>query len=44
MFYEGPKGDENGLLLVALLWALPMVWLAFTVVWWLLRSLGLFEL
>ena len=28
LFYHGPRGDEPGSVLVALLWSLPVFWLA----------------
>lgn len=42
LFYQGPRGDEPGSLLVATLWGLPVFWLALAILWWVVRLLGLF--
>jgi hypothetical protein len=43
MFYEGPKGDEDGMWQVGMLWAVPVVILFLAVVWWIARLVGLFD-
>lgn len=43
LFYQGPLGDEPGLLRIALLWAIPFVGLFTAIIWWTLRLLGLFN-
>lgn len=43
MFYQGPKGNEDNLWQVGLLWAIPMVIFFLAFAWWTLRLLGLFD-
>ncbi len=43
MFYIGPKGDEDGLWAVGVLWAIPIVILFWAAIWWGLRLFGLFD-
>lgn len=38
MFYEGPRGEEPGLVPIALLWAFPIVLVFVGVLWWLLAQ------
>ena len=39
LFYEGPKGDEDSSLLIAIMWGLPFAWWGFALVWWIIRLL-----
>jgi len=36
IFYEGPRGEEPGILFLALLWAVPIVLMFLGIIWWLL--------
>jgi hypothetical protein len=36
IFYEGPRGQEPGLLILALLWGFPVVLIFAGILWWLL--------
>ena len=36
IFYEGPRGEEPGILFLALLWAVPIVLVFLGIIWWLL--------
>jgi hypothetical protein len=36
LFYEGPRGDEEGLVPLAFLWAVPIILVFVGVLWWLL--------
>lgn len=41
MFYQGPKGDEDSLWLIGVLWALPLVGFFLALLWWVARLIGL---
>ncbi len=43
IFYQGPRGDEDGLWLVGVLWALPIVGFFLALLWWVARLLGIFN-
>ncbi len=43
LFYEGPKGDEPGLLQIGCLWLIPAVGLVLASIWWLMRLLGFYN-
>lgn len=43
LFYQGPQGNEPGQWQVAMLWVLPMFWVAAAGIWWLMRLLGIFN-
>jgi hypothetical protein len=36
LFYEGPRGEEPGLIILALLWGFPVVLVFAGILWWLL--------
>jgi hypothetical protein len=36
LFYEGPWGEEEGLVALAFLWAFPMILIFVGILWWLL--------
>jgi hypothetical protein len=36
IFYEGPRGEEPGVLFLALLWVFPIVLVFAGMIWWLL--------
>jgi hypothetical protein len=36
LFYEGPRGEEEGLIPLAFLWAFPLILVFVGVLWWLL--------
>jgi hypothetical protein len=36
LFYEGPWGEEEGLVALAFLWAFPMILVFVGILWWLL--------
>jgi len=38
LFYEGPKEDESGILVLALLWALPFTLMFAGLIWWLMAQ------
>lgn len=38
LFYEGPKEDEPGSIIVGLLWVLPFTLLFAGIVWWLMAQ------
>ena len=43
LFYEGPRGNEDNLWQIGLLWAIPMVIFFLAGIWWAMRLLGLFK-
>ena len=38
IFYEGPRANESGLILLAFLWAIPVILLFLGILWWLLAQ------
>jgi hypothetical protein len=42
MFYQGPQDDEDVWSVVGALWAIPIAIFCLAIIWWLMRSLGLF--
>jgi hypothetical protein len=38
LFYEGPKGDEPGNPIIALLWIMPFSLLLAGIIWWLMAQ------
>ena len=43
IFYNGPRENESGRFIIAVLWALPAFWFAASLIWWVMRLLGVFD-